>query len=82
MHSWLRGCSCHPTSYQGVDDIERPEDSENKEEDGAETSEGGFQNNLMSGLPIISGIVVTMLGAFVVLVVFIISMHSLMRPLQ
>jgi hypothetical protein len=79
---WLRGCGCHPTSYQGVDDIERPEDDESKEEDGAERGKGGFRNNLMSGLLIISGIVVTVLGVIVVMVVFIFSMHGLMRTLD
>jgi hypothetical protein len=81
MHSWLIGCGFHPTTYQGVDDIERPKDDKIKEEDGAERGKGVFQNNLTSGLLIISGIVVTMLGAIVVMAVFIFFLHGIMCTL-
>jgi hypothetical protein len=78
----MRGCGFHPISYQGVENIECPEDEERKEEDGAERVKGSFQNNLMFGLLIIFEIVVTVLGVVVVVKVFIFSVHRLMPTLD
>ena len=81
MHSWLIGCGFHPTTYKGVNDIERPKDDKIKEEDGAERGKAVFQNNLTFGLLIISSIVVTMLGAIVVMEIFIFFLHRIMCTL-